>query len=446
MLRPGITALTLACLVEVARANPASTVPSAADPGNAIDLHLSIDYAYELAQATLFREQLSPSNDPLGPLPEARELDFKQSRHVITPRAELAIYNDTWLWAALPIIVAQERELTLADGATRDGLSTIADGLLPAQGFDARDGGGATAGNLLFRGASRSGLDQVYLGLGIAPMSQKRDPTKPTWKLGAELRLAVGRVMRFDALAPAKETGVGRGVHELRLMTSVGKRFARSEGWFEMFWQTPLIEKEASLFGDPGFGSTNTQLGQIAGASFGGEIYALADRVNHNYISFDFGASVIAHFEGRDYSEMWEVFALAGDSRGGGPLILDRDPTMMGVQPLSHPGISNIENYLENVARFAVRAQLGQHVRFSLGVNLVWKTDHIISFADAGVDLPTCGGGVSSACENDVNDLVNPNTREVNPVAAPRIDLVGHRYHSENNFGVVFGLQGQVLW
>jgi hypothetical protein len=77
----------------------------------------------------------------------------------------------------------------------------------------------------------------------------------------------------------------------------------------------------------------------------------------------------------------------------------------------------------------------------------VWKTDHVITFADAGIDLPTCGAaGTSGACEDEDNGVVNPGTQEVNPLHVPRIDLVGHRYHSENNFGFVIGVQGQVLF
>ena len=65
--------------------------------------------------------------------------------------------------------------------------------------------------------------------------------------------------------------------------------------------------------------------------------------------------------------------------------------------------------------------------------DLVWKTDHVITFADAGID-------------KNANDLIEPGTAEVNPLHVPLIDLVGHRYHSENNFGVVLGVQGQVLF
>jgi hypothetical protein len=443
----------LACLsvlgagVSTARANPDSIVPSAADPGNPIDLHLRLDYEYQIDRADIYREQVGAIGlDPNDGIPKSKDLTFHQYRHVLTPRAELGVYHDTWLSVALPIIIAQARELELQSGVDRADSSTLGDGLLPMAGFDARDPSTAPPGNLIFRGVSRSGLDQVHLALTAAPMSQKRDDTKPTWKLGAELRLSVGKIMKFDPMSPGSETGVSRGVHEVRVFTSVDRKFDRTEGWFELFWQVPIASKSGSLYRDPGFGATNVTAPQQAGFSAGAEVYALDDKQNGNRISLDVGGRVVGHFEGRDYSEMWEVFGYAGDTRLGGPLILDSDPLTPGVQPMSHPGISNIENYLETATRFAVRAALGPKVRFAASVDLAWKTDHAISFADAGVDRPTCSGSRTSNCEDDANDLVNPGTNEVNPLHAPRIDLVGHRYFSEHNFGLIIGLQGQVLF
>ena len=439
-----LTALTAG--VKTARANPDAEVPSAADPGNPIDLHVRLDYEYQIDRSLITRERVGAVGiDPLNGIPKSKDLTFHQYRHVLTPRAELGIYHDTYLTVALPIIIAQARELELASGVDRANSTTIDDGLLPAEGFDARDPGTAPPGNLVFRGASRSGLDQIHLGLSAAPMSQARDDTKPTWKLGAELRLSVGKLMKFDPMSPGSETGVSKGVHEARVFTSVDRKFDRFEGWFELFWQVPIAEKAGSLFKDPGFGSTNPTLSQQAGVSFGIEAYALDDKDNGNRISLDIGSRVVGHFEGRDYSEMWEVFAYAGDTRLGGPLILDSDPLDPGVQPTSHPGISNVENYLETAGRFAVRASLGPKVRFGAIIDVAWKTDHSISFADAGVDLPTCGGN-TTRCEDDQNDLVNPGTREVNPLHAPKIDLVGHRYFSEDNFGLSIGIEGQVLF
>jgi hypothetical protein len=425
------------------RANPASLVPSA----GVEDRHVLFDleYRYELDSSTVAREGVGVGSGASDPIRRTNDLKFNQFRHVLTPRADIGVFRDTWLSIALPITITQSRELKLADGITRDVSTTLRDGLLPPGGFDARDPNTAPAGDMVFRGVSRAGLDQVHLGLGVAPMNQDRDDTKPTWKMRAELLLAVGSTMKFNALDPGSETGVGRGVHEVRVSTSFDKRYRWSEAWFELFWQRPIATTSGSLFANPGYGASNTALSQLAGLSAGLELYAVNDKVTGNKISFDIGGKTTAHFEGREYTEMWEVFAFAGDSRGTGPLILDRDPLNDGTQAMNHPGITNVENYLETTGRFALRAALGNNVRFGAVLDLTWKTDHAISFADAGVDLPTCGTA-SGACENDDNDLVDPGSQEVNPLHSQIIDLVGHRYLSQDNFSFSIGVQGLVMF
>ncbi|HWO24290.1 MAG TPA: hypothetical protein VNO30_36350 [Kofleriaceae bacterium] len=437
----------------VARANPASLVASAIDPGDPIDLHLELDYDYSVETARIRREVLGAPVDPLDPLPDVNDLDFKQFRHRLVPRAELGILPNTSLSVALPIVIAQQRELSLAPGVTRDSSTTIADGLLPMGGFDARDPGTPLTGDAVFRGVSRSGVDQLHAGMTLALMNQDNDPSKPTWKLGGELRIPVGRVMRFDADDPSSATGVGRGIYEVRVATSVARRFGRAEGWFELYWQAPITAKRGALLDLPAaeqFGATNTAASQRGGVGAGVEVYAVEDKAGGNQISLDLGSRVDAHFEGREYSELWEVFAYAGrvgaGGAGSGPLVLDADPTTMELEARAHPGVSNVENYLELAGRAAVRARLGRYVRFAATLDFVWRTDHVISFADAGVDLPTCGAGVSGPCENETNSVVSRGTREVNPIHVDTIDLVGHRYISVNGFGFVVGVQGQILF
>ena len=438
----------LAGLGGAARANPAGQVPGSidADPDNPVQVLGSVDYEYEADTSQIMRERVGdPSADPNAPLPVHKDLAFKQFKHTITPRVQIGIYHDVFVNVALPIVVTQARELHL-DGISRDMSSTVQDGILPMQGFDARDEAAPPPGDLLFRGVDRHGLDQIELGLGFAPMNQQHDDTKPTWKIGADVLLAIGGIAKFDPAHPTANSHVGEGVTEMRVWTSFDRQLGWAEPWAYLWWQVPLANKSDSLFQDPGFGATNVDKGQQAGAAFGLEVYAVDDKANKNRISLDLGTRMTAHFEGRDYSEMWEVFAYAGDSRGSGPLILDADPTKMGVQSLSHPGISNIENYLETSARLALRARLGTHVSFAAIGEGIWKTDHVISFADAGVDLPTCSGGETSHCESSDNDLVNPGTEEVNPLHNAQIDLVGHRYRSVNNFGFIIGIQGQVVF
>jgi hypothetical protein len=441
VLRPACL-LSVLGLARVAYAGPDSIVAGGQDPDAAaagysqekVDVIGDIEYEYELDSATIVRERESPDNDPLGGVPTVRDLKFKQFKHTLTPRLTVGVYHDTFVYGALPIIIQQARELRFVDNSDRAASSTVEDGLLPEMGFDARDPGTALPGDLAFRGINRHGLDQVHFGLGTALMNQAKDDTKPTWKMGAEIRLALGSIMKFDAMSPGSNKGVSRGVHELKVWTTFAKKMGRAEPWVEMWWMTPLAEKSDSLFQNPGFGATNTKPTQQAAVAFGLELYALDNPADQTRISLDFGTRALMHFEGREYTEMWEVFALAGDSRGTGPLILDADPTRPGVQPLSHPGISNIENYLETTARMAIRAQIGPHVHFAVIGDLVWRTEHAISFADAGVDGP------------DDGDLVNPGTDEVNPLHAQIIDLVGHRYRSTDGFNVVLGVNGSVLF
>ena len=82
---------------------------------------------------------------------------------------------------------------------------------------------------------------------------------------------------------------------------------------------------------------------------------------------------------------MWEPFASLAKPRGTGPLILDNDPTRDGIQALSHSGITNVENYLdgnEAASRCADRSAITS-ASPSTG-DVIWKTDHAITFADAG--------------------------------------------------------------
>lgn len=426
-----------------AHANPAAFVPT---PSLGDAVHVDAVYAYEIDTADITREQVGdPDIDPLGPIPEHRDLRSRQTRHIVTPRIDAAITRGSWISFAVPIIIAQSRELSLASGVAREGSSTVAGGILPATGFDATRPGAIGSSDVLFRGIHRSGVPELRGGVGFAPMNQRLDDTKPTWKLGAELRIAVGRVMRFDAVDPGRETGVSTGVHELRLWTSVDRRTRYFEGWFEASYRLPIYERSSSLYKDPGFGAINAGPGSTAGTAFGVEANLIDNPITGNRLGVELGAQINAHFEGRGYTELWEVFAYAGDGRTGGSLVLDRDPTTRESEPLNHPGITNYEGYLETAARLAVRGKLGAHVTLAALGEIHWRTEHAITFADAGIDLPTCPTG-APRCEDSANDVVNPGTAEVNPLHLQTIDLVGHRYHAARGRGYVLGLEAQLLF
>jgi hypothetical protein len=429
----------------VADAQPAGLVPATGDPGAGL-LHAEVDYSYEADRAVITRERVGdPAADPQGPLPRQRELESHQTRQLVTPRLELAVYRGFWVSLAAPIVIGQTSEIDVAGGVDRASASTFIDGILPATGFDARNPSAPPGGNVAFRGVTRRGVQELRAGLGFAAMNQARDATQPTWKLGAELGISAGRAMRFDAVHPDQETGVASGVDQLRLWTSLDRRYRYFESWFAAAWQVPIYTRASGLFTDPGFGASNIAPGQTATASFGVAAELYDDAATGRRISVELGARGTVQFEGRGYSELWEVFALAGDRRTAGPLVLDGDPTTPGTQGVSHPGITNIESYLEAAARLTVRVKLGARLRLAAYGELIGRTEHVISFTDAGTDLPTCPTG-APRCETGDNTAVTPGTAEVNPLQVPLIDLVGHRYRAEANLGVVIGLEAQVVF
>ncbi|MEM9493013.1 MAG: hypothetical protein AAGC55_27940, partial [Myxococcota bacterium] len=256
-------------------ASPYTEVTSAFDEGDGFDLTVSLDYGFELHSAEIKREFDGLSmTSPDDPLPEVKDLLFEQSRHLIVPRLELGIFTDLSVSVALPLVMADSRTLKLDQRTEpvidRANSTTIVDGFLPINGFDADDPDtGFATGDTIFRGPGRAGLDQLHLGLTWAAMNQSREPSQPIWKLGAEFRLAIGSPMQLDRLDPDSQTSVGRGLHEIKLWTSLAKRAGWAEPFAEIWWQAPIGTTDDSAFFDLGFGQNRAQAQQRAGTRFG---------------------------------------------------------------------------------------------------------------------------------------------------------------------------------
>lgn len=426
-----VTAVIVGLTAPAAVAGPFSEIASAFDDDDPFDLHTSIQYRFSSKSAGIKRELVGgPGSGPDSPIPIVKDLKYASTEHQLVPRVELGIFTDLALSVELPIILRRTSQLELDGGVDRGNSTIIGDGILPSSGFDADDpsGPGFSSGALLFRGTDRAGLDQINLGATWAPMNQERDWTKPTWKIGVEVQLSIGKIARFDAADPGSQSGVSRGVHDFLAFTSLARRRGWAEPFVEIFWKAAFAKRNNAPLDDPDqrFGSQIVDPQQRAGTRFGFEAIFFEQPSDHQRVSLDLAARFEAHFEGREYSEMWEVFALAGDSTMNGPLVLDADPVASGVQAISHPGVSNVQNYLTVGGTAGLRAELGSKVRVGALFALMWDQQHFISFADAGNDLPTCPA--QPDCESDVNDVVNQGTREQNPLHSDVIDVVGHRF------------------
>jgi hypothetical protein len=320
--------------------------------------------------------------------------------------------------------------------------TTVADGLLPPTGFDANDptGGGFTnAGeDMIFRGPTRRGTTQIHLGLGFAAMNQERDPSKPTWKIGGQVRLPIGKIKKLNRFDPDKANGSSEGVTHVRLWTSMAKKVTWAEPHVDFWWQAPVsVKKNAPLAPlEQGFGVSSEEPQQEAGSTFGVDATLWENPEDEVRVGLDLSATLTAFFEGRAYSDMWEVFQYAGyATEPDAPLVLDQEPTIAGVQAKSHPGVSNVENYMTLDTNLKVTADVGEKVRFAGGFGLQYEQSHLISFANAGEDSP-----------DDNNDLVDFGTAEVNPLHVQTIDLAGHRYRVAEGRTLVFFVNGRILF
>jgi hypothetical protein len=459
----------------VAVAAEGTEIASAMDEDDPFDIFIGVDYEFTAKRAAIKREFAGPEDGMAdGPMPIVKDLLYFEDKHVITPHVQIGLFHDLEINIALPITVNDSRHYEFdqredpcvftGDDAncTNEGNSrTFTDGLLPnAGGMLGYDAGDPTTNfspgsTTVFKGVDRAGLDQVHLGLAWAPMNQERDDTKPTWVIGGEFRLSIGEPMRFDKLNPSREDGAGRGYSEFRAYTSLSKRTPWAEPFVTFFWQSPLPmdgdepgDADSSGFWNVGFGQDAVYPQQQAGTTFGFNGIPWQNPRQNQYLAIEVRANATAHFEGRGYSEMWEIFAYGGDvtTEPSAPLGVDLDPTSAADALIEHPGVTTIENYLTFGGRLGLRGQMGDNAKFNASFAIDYDQSHRISWTDAGKELPGCSATRTTGCEEMNDDVVTPGTKEVNPLFNRLIDLPGRRYLVDESVSYVFMISGTLMF
>ncbi len=484
-MKRNLIALALSLAALPAGAAEDTELASSGDDDDPFDFNIRVGYVRSLRRAAVKRELIGEvQNRPLLSTLTVKDLRYTQVRHTLPLRAEIGIWQDLQLHVEAPLVISDQRELLFAHNEGKsctfsgqenvelgelptcvDGRNStvVRDGLIDVDPADQTYWG--TEGEERLVGGSdigasepgvtlpkRSGLDQLNVGLTYALLSQARDDTKPTWTLGFEWRIAVGEAMDYDPKRPDDNTSVGRGIHDLVVQTAFAKTLTYVEPFMKIWWAYP-IAKDDSLFKDHKGGQDKVGPQQHAGVDFGLEIFALNRPESKQRIGFEIGGGITASFEGRGYSEMWEVFRRnpeldgpcgvdgdddgALDSRGETWASCDLTPGQGGDDDglIQHPGVTDIENYATLGGRLAVRTQVGEFVKFRIGLALAHDLEHYISFTDAGQD------------RGDEDVLVTPNdAREIHPLHRPLIDQIGRRFRVEETTVFEFFVSGMILF
>ncbi len=412
------------------------------DKKGLFNLDLRVGYERSLRRGAIRRELAGRNSDAIAMV---KDLRFTHYRHTLNLRADVTILKALQLSLGFPIVLADSRYLDFAQndgdactgdtGRPEDNCVTPLNSTLSRDGFinhaqmapnqiavAGPDGvpGGFTLPN-------RAGLDQIHIGLTGAPLSQQRDDTKPTWVIGLEARIAVGKSMEYNPFNPTGNTAVGRGVHEFRWWTAVSRRFKYLDPWMTIEYFLPATQ-DGSLLDRTSFplsGQERSGPRHRGGFEIGLEIIPWEKPKKEQRLSIELSTRFEAVFEGRDYSPMWEVFAnspmLTGICRSAADSVAPQswnNGSYCGNpgQPLPYPGITNMENFAVFGGKLGVAVELSRYFRANIGVSLAYEQQHFITFADAG----------KAKYANTMIDLRDES--QVNPMYRPYIDSVGRRF------------------
>ncbi len=321
--------------------------------------------------------------------------------------------------------------------------------------------GGVAGPRSLFEGPGRSGLDQLHLGIHGLLFSQKRHPSFPDWRFGVEFRIAVGKVMDFTrtpagdtSCGPASENNwncrpslnkaVGRGVHEVRFFTTASKfsnlwKGGGIDSFIHIYFQMPFAYKGGSFYStkydfSANFGEESKspvmKAPMKAGIFLGGEFIVFTDKVKGHKISIELTGMIEGTFEGRDYSEAYELLAgapalnLYCDGAGGASSTntsydqFCRNAALRD-KLMYYPGITTVENFVRFGVRVGVHAQITRYAKLSLVYSLTHEQEHFLTTDDAGED------------NINVNGVIDVDTAELNPWHRPVINQAGHRIRAQ---------------
>jgi hypothetical protein len=467
----GPTALGLALgLSQTATAAEVTRVATAFEEDNPFDLHFGVSYQYDFKKAAILREWSDGQNTRL-----ARDLIYRQKRQTVAASIEIGVYKDLAIYAALPIVVSdnrnyefdQEGDCVFADDpgvgsgeatcVNKSNSTSIRDGIIPRDGFDALEpddpynslDGEDT--NLIFNSPTRRGLDQVHVGIKYGVTNQTKWSHLPNWVIGLEGRFAVGRPMTFSRHTygpdgdPDANHRVGRGIHQIGVWTALSRRYRYLEPFFGAHWMYGMRAGNTELRSFSTDAQTVKNPMQEAGAYFGAEIVPWERKAKQQKVSIILSGSAVLKYNGQGYSEVWELLsdspALAGvDDPGnqtcdvagaiaGDPANDANDEDYLsdgGGDCRAFNGITTIQDYATFGARAALNFHLGKYARLNLGADMQTDTRHFLTAASRG--QPDLAGDP---------DVVDPGTADVNPVRRDVVDSVGRRYAIDDVFQIV---------
>ncbi len=403
-----------------------TNILSSADTDDPFDANIEVHYEFISSRADILRE--FPCYAPGDGLCQGestvllgKELRYSRVQHIVHLRPRIGLYHDLELFVDLPIVAFEQSRLDFASGVG-PGNSSAAQQELFA---------------LPFRGPQRRGVGDLSVGLKYAPLNYDRDPTQPTWIIGATYTAPTGSIRKGG------NTGVGYGIHALDLYTAISRR---ALSWLEPYFSfhgTLRFPSANGLFVDRGRLGTQTLVkpGDILGLKFGVEFVPWEHRATDRRFEIDLGFAGDYTFEGREYGPLFEALAQSPCSADPGCVYTKhtrdlREGATSGSASTTD-GITDVEAYGTFSGWIGVHYQPERHVQIGTRFSVRRITDHFLTNADPGKDLDDDGVVTQSSQAGDEYNPVYVEWIDA-PAGDPYTGKEATRFRASNFFDLAF--------
>ncbi|HCF61361.1 MAG TPA: hypothetical protein DFS52_25615 [Myxococcales bacterium] len=392
-------------------------VASSFDLDNPFDLDLELGYARTQKRAKITRERHQD-----GRIANVIEMRYHQVTQEMPMRLAIGIYQDLELHVGASLVFSDQK-LWRFPGLDEDGKvitnennSTVVnncvnpDGSLVDPGCKGDSFAGAQPIFPIPGQSYRGGFSNITVGTKWAPLSDRRDDTKPKWVLGFDYTIPSSSLNNPSKPTSASDPGnIGDMAHRLTVSTALSKRLGAIDPYVKLHYTFPTRAtgyysncRNPENLGSGGncgsgawtFADAGYKPQQVAGLLFGAEFFPYDDPMRKQSVSIDLQAAGSYVSSGRVYNEL---------SDAAGKLLWT-------------------EEYMTIGGSIGVNARPVEYVQFRLSASLYHETEHFLSGEQIGKDINNaCGDDTSRAC-------VDLGTNEVNPTFDFRYDMPGRRF------------------
>lgn len=422
-------------------------VASAFDKHDPFDVDVVVGFTESWKQADIRREtQAAQGSATFGAEDIAR---YSSTKSTLLAGADIGLYHDLALVLRVPIILSWSQRLDDLDGSAAAAPQRLAD---PS---------GGQLFTVPFTSPTRSGVDFVSAGLDWAIFNQHRDPTKPTWVIGMEGRLAVGPSLHAcnananpqcpDPSNPsiARGPGISRGMDGLVVKTIWSRRTGYVEPYtgLSVLAEFPQASSEYAKWNAP---DDLERIPPVVGTvTLGLEVVPYEQRESFQKVSADFRLTAAYHSAGRDYSELFDAL---GSSQA--PSLRTPNPAayMAGPNHTSVPndsaqvyfsGITEQQAFGSASVSASATWQAGEYIKFTVGSAVSYAQSHLVTAADPCTPNGNTNAALAGPCVNPQTEaplgVPNPEHRDI-------IDSPGRRFSVDDAAVVDLWAMGIVMF